>query len=212
MADAPLARGDYVYRSADHSHAHTYLMPCVTGVLARRAPGRRLRLFDLGCGNGSVANALAGLGHELAGVDPSAQGIAQARAAFPALRLAEGSAYDPLAEEYGTFDAVVSLEVVEHVYAPRAYAATLASLVRPGGFAVVSTPYHGYWKNLALALAGKMDAHFTALWDHGHIKFWSVATLKRLLSEAGLRVVEVHRIGRFAPLAKSMVLVAEKPA
>jgi hypothetical protein len=38
----------------------------------------------------------------------------------------------------------------------------------------VSTPYHGYHKNLGLALSGKMDAHFTALWEGGHIKFFSI--------------------------------------
>lgn len=123
----------------------------------------------------------------------------------------EGSAYEPLSERFGTFPAVTSLEVVEHVYAPRAYARTLAELLEPGGTAIVSTPYHGYWKNLALALTGKMDRHFTALWDHGHIKFWSVRTLSILLTETGLAVNEVHRVGRIPQLAKSMILVATKP-
>ncbi len=210
MAGAVRHRGGYTYHSAEHSHAHAYLMPCVTGILSGRGAG--LRIFDLGCGNGSVAHALAGLGHEVAGVDPSKEGIAHANAAYPELRLERGDAYEPLAERFGQFDAVVSLEVVEHLYAPRDYARTLAALIRPGGFAIVSTPYHGYLKNLALALSGKMDRHFTALWDHGHIKFWSIATLTTLLEEAGLRVAEVHRVGRIPALAKGMVLVAEKPA
>ena len=94
-----------------------------------------------------------------------------------------GSAYDDLAGRFDRFPAVISLEVVEHVYAPRDFAMTLFSLVEPGGIALVSTPYHGYWKNLALTLTGKMDAHFTALWDHGHVKFWSVRTLGVLLRE-----------------------------
>jgi len=57
------------------------------------------------------------------------------------------------------------------VYAPRDYAKTLFDLVAPGGIALVSRPYRGYAKNLVMALTGKFDAHFTALWDHGHIKF-----------------------------------------
>lgn len=169
------------------------------------------RVFDLGCGNGAFARRLAGEGYEVTDVDPSVQGIAQARQARPCLRLEEGSAYEPLSERFGTFPAVTSLEVVEHVYAPRAYARTLAELLEPGGTAIVSTPYHGYWKNLALALTGKMDRHFTALWDHGHIKFWSVRTLSILLTETGLAVNEVHRVGRIPQLAKSMILVATKP-
>ncbi len=80
-----------------------------------------------------------------------------------------------------------------------------------GGAAVVSTPYHGYWKNLALAVSGKMDAHFTALWDHGHIKFWSEKTLRVLLEEAGFRDIRFRRVGRVPALAKSMIAVARKP-
>jgi hypothetical protein len=41
----------------------------------------------------------------------------------------------------------------------------------------IMTPCHGYFKNLLLALTGKLDAHHDPLWDHGHIKFWSVPTL-----------------------------------
>lgn len=87
-----------------------------------------------------------------------------------------------------------------------------ADLLAPGGHAIVSTPYHGYWKNLALALSGQMDRHYTALWDHGHIKFWSVDTLTRLMAEKGLEHVSTDRVGRIPALAKSMVLVFRKPA
>jgi 2-polyprenyl-6-hydroxyphenyl methylase/3-demethylubiquinone-9 3-methyltransferase len=80
-----------------------------------------------------------------------------------------------------------------------------------GGTAILSTPYHGYWKNLAMALTGKMDAHFTALWDHGHIKFWSVRTLTLLLEEAGFRDIHFERVGRIPPLAKAMIAVARRP-
>ena len=76
----------------------------------------------------------------------------------------------------------------------------------------MSTPYHGYWKNLALALTGKMDSHFTALWDHGHVKFWSIRTLGELLAEAGFVNVRFERIGRVPALAKSMIAIAQKPA
>jgi 2-polyprenyl-6-hydroxyphenyl methylase/3-demethylubiquinone-9 3-methyltransferase len=83
-------------------------------------------------------------------------------------------------------------------------------LLVPGGHALISTPYHGYLKNLLLALTGGMDRHFTALWDHGHIKFWSPATITQLLGEVGLSVLRVHRVGRLAPLAKSMLVVVRR--
>lgn len=170
------------------------------------------RLFDLGCGNGSVAAYLAGQGWGVTGVDPSSEGIAQANTAFPHLRLEMGSAYDDLAAIYGRFPVVLSLEVVEHVYAPRHFARTVFDLLEPDGMAIISTPYHGYLKNLALALTGRMDRHFTALWDHGHIKFWSVATLRALMTEAGFVDVCFRRVGRIPALAKSMIAIGKKPS
>lgn len=168
-------------------------------------------MFEVGCGNGSVARRLCDRGFEVSGVDPSADGIRQARAAYPGLSLDQGSAYDDLAGRYGRFPVVLSLEVVEHVYFPRRYARTVFELLEPGGVAVISTPYHGYLKNLALALTGKLDAHFTALWDHGHIKFWSVRTLSALLGETGFGEISFHRVGRIPPLARAMIAVARRP-
>ena len=147
----------------------------------------------------------------MTGVDPSVEGIQEANAAYPMLKLNNGSAYDDLAAQYGLFSALLSLEVIEHVYAPRLYAKTSFELLQPGGLAIISTPYHGYWKNLVMALTGKMDAHFTVLWDHGHIKFWSMKTLSALLTEAGFVDIRFKRVGRIPVLAKSMIAIARKP-
>jgi 2-polyprenyl-6-hydroxyphenyl methylase/3-demethylubiquinone-9 3-methyltransferase len=81
-----------------------------------------------------------------------------------------------------------------------------------GGYALISTPYHGYLKNLALAITGKMDKHFSPLWDHGHIKFWSRESLTQLLSDTGLTVVRIDRVGRIPPLAKTMLAIVQKQA
>lgn len=203
----------YQYTQAGLNTSHNYLLPAVRRLLeSLNLPAAQRRLFELGCGNGSVAHALSQLGWDVTGVDdPSTDGIAQAQAAYPELRLETGSAYDDLAGQYGQFPVVLSLEVVEHVYAPRDYAHTVFDLLEPGGAAIISTPYHGYWKNLALALTGRMDAHFTALWDHGHIKFWSMRTLSELLRETGFKNIRFERVGRVPPLAKSMIAVARKP-
>lgn len=204
----PAATG-YQYASADAAQSEAYLLPSVLRCLAATSAKR---VFDLGCGNGATAAALVARGYDVTGVDTSEDGIRIANRVHPTLRLNVGSAYDDLAARFGRFDAVVSLEVVEHVYFPRIYAKCVFNLLEPGGIAVLSTPYHSYLKNVALALTGKMDAHFTALWDHGHIKFWSPNTLGTLLSESGLQVDRVLRVGRIPVLAKSMIMVARRPA
>jgi 2-polyprenyl-6-hydroxyphenyl methylase/3-demethylubiquinone-9 3-methyltransferase len=200
------------YDSSAACCSNAYLLPTVRGLLQDyNWPGREKRLFDLGCGNGAVAHELSQLGYAVTGVDPSEKGIRLAQQAYPHLSLQLGSAYDDLAGKYGQFPVVLSLEVVEHVYDPRRFARCVRDLLEPGGLAIISTPYHGYFKNLVLALTNKMDNHFTALWDHGHIKFWSIKTLTVLLSEVNLRVERVDRVGRWAPLAKSMIVSARRP-
>ena len=57
---------------------------------------------------------------------------------------------------------------------------------------------------------GKLDSHFTALWDNGHIKFWSPRTLGTLLSEVGFRMLSVERLGRVPALAMTMLVTAER--
>ena len=205
-----MAQGDprYAYDNADFSDAHSYLLPAVARILDRASPRR---LFEVGCGNGAVANWLQSRGIEVTGIDFSESGISEAHRAYPGLRLAIGSAYDDLAASYGQFPVVISLEVVEHLYFPRKFAKTVFDLLDPGGMAIISTPYHGYLKNLVLALSGRLDAHFTALWDGGHIKFWSKRTLRILLEEVGFEKIAFRGVGRIPLLAKSMIVTAEKP-
>lgn len=202
----------YIYADSELNASHDYLLPVLLSALASiDLPSTRRCLFELGCGNGSVAAALTQRGYQVTGVDASTQGIEQAHRRYPHLNLHLGSAYDSLVDLYGQYPVVLSLEVVEHLYAPRSFARTLFELVEPSGTAIISTPYHGYWKNLALALTDRMDQHFTALWDHGHIKFWSIDTLSALLREAGFRDITFQRIGRIPALAKSLVAIARKP-
>ncbi len=202
----------YHYPDAAPAHTQAYLLPPVLAELSRvRWNGQRRRVFELGCGNGATAAELASRGFEVVAVDPSEDGIRLARQAHPDLQFHLGSAYDDLAGRFGRFPAVVSLEVVEHVFFPRQFAACVFSLLEPGGTALISTPYHGYLKNVCLALAGKMDRHLAPLWDYGHIKFWSIKTLSILLQEAGFTDLRFLRVGRIPPLAKSMIAVARRP-
>ena len=203
----------YRYCDGAPTWANAYLWPVIAeeALAAKRArPGKSERAFDLGCGNGATAGMLSDLGFDVTGVDLSESGIAHAKASYPRCHFEVASVYEDLPARYGTFTLVVSFEVVEHLYAPRKLARVLHDLLEPGGTAIVSTPYHGYLKNLALALAGKLDAHFGSLWDGGHIKFFSVATLRQLLSEAGFQDIHFIRVGRIPPLAKSMVAIARK--
>jgi hypothetical protein len=79
------------------------------------------------------------------------------------LKLMQGSSSDDLSRRFDRFPVVPSLEVVEHVYAPREYAITLFKLYDEGGTVIAPMLYLGYWKNITMAFTGKMDSHFNAL-------------------------------------------------
>ena len=195
------------YHDSANPHTCDYLWKPVIQELVRRHVSRA---FELGCGTGAFASHLAVRGIDVTGVDPSKSGVTIANNAHPGLRIEVGSSHEDLRSRFGTFPAVISLEVVEHVYYPRRFARCIADLLEPRGVALITTPYHGYWKNLLMAITGRMDAHFTALWDDGHIKFWSRKSLKILLEEQCLKVIDIKGLGRIPTLSKAMLAIAVK--
>jgi len=202
---------EYIYYDDHETHAGSYLLAPLTALLQRaRATGAK-RLLDVGCGNGAFAKQAAALNFEVVGVDESRSGIDFARRTPSPVEFRVASVYDELSSTLGHFDVVTSLEVIEHLYDPRRFVKSMFDLLNPGGLLILSTPYHGYLKNLALAVTGRMDRHFTALWDHGHIKFWSEVTISSLLDEAGFREQAIKKVGRIPPLAKTMIVTAVRP-
>ena len=213
MPDIVLENSDYVYRGSAACCAHAYLLTPIKKLL--KSLGKTGSVLDLGCGNGSLSHELSKLGFAVHGIDRSPSGIQIARKTFPSVQFSLGDVEnelspDPLPVE--SFDVVVSTEVVEHLYYPRRLIDNAWRLLKPSGHFILSTPYHGYVKNIVLALTGRMDKHFTALWDGGHIKFWSRETLSQLLTEKGFRDVRFIGAGRVPYIWKSMILVAQKPA
>lgn len=122
----------YSYGDSEPSHTADYLWPHIFEILEEEIPHDQ-RVFDLGCGNGAFAAALEERSYDVTGVDPSEAGIREAKSAHPELDVHVGSAYDELEAQYGSFPAVVSLEVVEHVQYPREYAACIYDLLERGG-------------------------------------------------------------------------------
>src|SRR5262249_367372 len=146
------------------------------------------RLLDVGCGNGFLAGHFLSKGWKVVGIDLSPTGIEIARSSYPTARFEVLAADEHMLTNLGEqpFDILVSSEVIEPLYAPRQFVQGCFDALKPGGRFVCTTPYHGYMKNVLIALFNRFDYHFNPLWDGGHIKFWSRRTLSCLLSEAAL--------------------------
>jgi 2-polyprenyl-6-hydroxyphenyl methylase/3-demethylubiquinone-9 3-methyltransferase len=150
-----------------------------------------LRVLDVGCGGGLVAEPLARLGATVTGVDAAAANVAAAarHAAEVGLRIdyRAGTA-EGLARAGERYDAVLALEIVEHVPEPDLLIGACADLLRPGGVLVVST-LNRTLKSLALA---KIGAEYVLRWlpagTHDWRRFVAPAELTRSLGAYGLRV------------------------
>jgi 2-polyprenyl-3-methyl-5-hydroxy-6-metoxy-1,4-benzoquinol methylase len=165
-------------------------------------------ICDLGCGNGHISGQLDALGYHVTGVDASASGIQIARRVYPGVEFVHALIDRDL--DVGQFDLVISSDVIEHLYRPSDLLEAAAKSLKPGGQMLLGTPYHGYLKNLVLAATGRMDAHFSALHDGGHIKFFSINTLSTLMRAHGFEDLSFTFYGRAPWLWKNMICHARK--
>jgi 2-polyprenyl-3-methyl-5-hydroxy-6-metoxy-1,4-benzoquinol methylase len=198
---------DYGYGNAGYNHVHRYILKPLLKILAGES--NRV-ILDIGCGNGWLVNHLIKLGYNAYGIDASESGIALAKQSDSERFFVQDVTANklPAALENIPFNTIISTEVIEHLYAPRDYLNMCVDIFARsgGGELIITTPYHGYLKNIALSVTGQMDKHFTVLWDGGHIKFWSKKTLTALLEEKGFKDIHFTGCGRLPFLWKSMMV------
>lgn len=199
---------DYGFTTNDAPHTFDYLLPALLSMLNRST---NKAILDLGCGNGFLANYLLKQGYNVYGTDASEKGIAIARQVNPDRFFLQDLSMGNLPEELQAvqFDTIVSTEVIEHLYDPEGFIDYCKRCLPSGGELILSTPYHGYWKNLMLSVTNHWDTHLDPTWHGGHIKFWSRRTLSRLLADKGFTVVAFKGCGRIPYFWMSMIIKAK---
>ena len=203
---------DYGWQDEGGLQSSGYIAPAVVATVTGLGAHR---VCDIGAGNGHLCSLLAQAGLTVAGVEYDPHGVDIARQAHPSIPFFCMGVQDdpsPVLEACGAFDVVVSTEVIEHLYSPHHLPIFASKLLKPGGHLVVTTPYHGYAKNLLLSVFNKWDHHHTALWHGGHIKFWSRATLTKLLARVGFVDLRFRGVGRAPLLWKSMIVTGRVAA
>lgn len=198
----------------------TYIRDQLCGKFGRdkKAAGslKGLTVLDIGCGGGLVAEPLARLGAAVTGIDPAPENIAAAKAH------AEGAGLDinyraetaeALAEQFaaaGTgFDAVLLLEVIEHVPDVPSFLKAVAPMVKPGGVMILST-LNRTFKAYALAIIGaELILRWLPAGTHDWDRFVTPDELGAALRGAGLNVTD--RTGMvYHPLADEWRLSSDK--
>ena len=167
------------------------------------SPLSGLRLLDIGCGGGLVSEPLARLGAEMVGVDASEKniGVARLHAVQSGLTIdyRHGAAED-LAANGETFDAVLNMEVIEHVADIGVFLHACCALVKPHGATIIAT-LNRTPKSFAL---GVVAAEYVLGWlprgTHDWRKFVRPSELAAALRAQNFDVAELCGVS-YAPLA-----------
>jgi 2-polyprenyl-6-hydroxyphenyl methylase/3-demethylubiquinone-9 3-methyltransferase len=194
------------------------------GEASGAAPLAGLTVLDVGCGGGLLAEAMAGLGAEVVGIDVSERNIEVAR-------LHAGLAGVPVRYELATaealaaagraFDGVLSMEVVEHVSDLDGFLQATCRLVRPGGVMVVATINRTFKAWLTAIIGAERILGWLPKGSHQYHKLRRPEEVAGPLASEGL--VTAHRTGvalnpftrrfRFTrSLAANYMLTAVRPA
>ena len=205
-----------------------YIRDHVRARFGRDAHGLRpfegLRLLDIGCGGGLLAEPMARLGAEVTAADASERNIATARVHAAEQGLAidyRCTTAEALAEAGESFDVILNMEVIEHVADRDRFLQDCGRMVKPGGLMFVAT-LNRTLKAHALAIIG---AEYILGWlprgTHDWKKFVTPAEMEAGLTGAGLDIREMSGVS-YNPLFDrwslsrdtdvNYMVVAEKPA
>ncbi len=170
-------------------------------------PGPSQRVLDFGCGRGAATRILTEAGHQVVGVDISGPVVELARAYAPATTFAviDSERCIPLPD--ASFDVCFCTEVIEHLFDIRGFIGEIHRLLVRDGLFILTTPYHGWIKNL-LIMTFAFEKHFNPA--GGHIRFFSKRSLTRCLRAGGFQVEGITGIGRSWPIWKTMFIKARK--
>jgi 2-polyprenyl-6-hydroxyphenyl methylase/3-demethylubiquinone-9 3-methyltransferase len=170
-----------------------------------------LRVLDVGCGGGLICEPLARLGARVTGLDPAVENIEAARRHAAGQGLAidyRAGRVEELETEGQTFDAVVCLEVVEHVPDPGAFLESCAALVRPGGLMLLSTLNRTLKAYLLAIIGGEYVMRWLPVGTHQWDRFITPDELSRHLRAAGLEAPAFKGL-LYNPLADAWSLGAD---
>jgi 2-polyprenyl-6-hydroxyphenyl methylase/3-demethylubiquinone-9 3-methyltransferase len=178
----------------------------------RLAPLAGRKVLDVGCGGGILAEAMAGAGATVSGIDMSEKALKVAK-----LHLYESgrqvdyqhvSAEDYAARHPGEFDVVTCMEMLEHVPDPSSVVAACARLVKPGGWVFFSTLNRNPKSYLFAVIGAEYVLKLLPRGTHDYAKFIKPAELARMAREAGLEMQQITGL-TYNPLTKVFRLEAD---
>lgn len=162
-------------------------------ILLRLLDPRGLRVLDAGCGAGGNGALVKRAGAaEVVGVELDPAAAERARAQLDRVLTADLSELDPDDLGLEPFDAILAIDVLEHLVDPAAVLRRLVGRLKPGGVVVASIPNVAHVWVIANLLAQRWPQRERGIFDRTHLRFFARRDMERLLREAGLTVERVE--------------------
>lgn len=161
--------------------------------LTQANPFKGLRILDIGCGGGLLSEPMARLGATVVGADAAPRNIpvAQVHARASGLEIDyRFTTAEDLAAAGEQFDAVLNMEVVEHVSDPQAYLTACRNLLKPQGVMICSTLNRNARSFLMAIIGAEWVMRWLPKGTHDWAKFITPDELYRLIENAGLTPVD----------------------
>jgi 2-polyprenyl-6-hydroxyphenyl methylase/3-demethylubiquinone-9 3-methyltransferase len=184
-------------------------------------------VLDLGCAGGFMAEAMAGRGARVVGIDPAAEAVAAARRHASVMGLAiqyDVGVGEALPYAAAHFDAVVCVDVLEHVADLSRVLAEAARVLRPGGLFLFDTINRNPIARLATITVAEDVLRLLPKGTHDPALFIKPRELREALRGAGLVTGPITGLGprgvnrrldlTFGPLPLTAILymgLARKP-
>ncbi|WP_299548011.1 bifunctional 2-polyprenyl-6-hydroxyphenol methylase/3-demethylubiquinol 3-O-methyltransferase UbiG [uncultured Tateyamaria sp.] len=152
-----------------------------------------LRILDIGCGGGLLSEPMARLGAEVVGADAAERNIpvAQVHAEQSGLNIDyRHTTAEDMAAAGEQFDAVLNMEVVEHVADPLSYLTACRQLLKPGGLHICSTINRNPKSYLMAIIGAEHVMRWLPKGTHEWNKFITPDELFDLMRDAGLDPVD----------------------
>lgn len=173
-----------------------------------------LQIIDVGCGGGLVAEPLKRLGADVTGIDAGGENIKAARKHSARSKLDidyRVSSAEEMAKEKKRFDAVIALEIIEHVADPKFFIASCCKLVKKGGMIILSTLNRTPKSYLLGIVAAEQVLKWVPEGTHDWEKFVKPSELKKMLEHEGFMAADVCGM-IFNPLTDKFSLSREDVA
>jgi 2-polyprenyl-3-methyl-5-hydroxy-6-metoxy-1,4-benzoquinol methylase len=157
--------------------------------------GCNKHVLEVGCATGYLTKVLVERGCTVIGIeiDPEAAEVAEQWAERVVVgNIDEGDVWNYVKDE--SFDVVVMGDVLEHLREPLTSLRQAVRKLKPSGFVVTSLPNIAHGDVRIALLNGRFRYNESGLLDRTHVHFFTLESIRQMMSEAGLVVVDTERV------------------